>query len=282
MKKIGLKILLASLSITVLTAVMHLISGSLEAGNYYLWLWMANVLVTASLFPLIRKNALRGGALVFAVFVVYYIVGIFSLLIEAYIFNVTERSLTLMGMLWGIPLFYLSTWILVKVIGTEGNGRSLAIQDRGIGSWIVKVLSGNVLYFVFYFTAGLILQMSYPPLMDYYSDKIPSLQTIAATQLFLRGFLFVGVAIIIDRYAMLGNWEKALVTGAIFAIIGGIAPLLTPSELMPQGIRLAHGFEVGISNFLYGVVLYRIIRQKPTGQTQPTAGDAFQSNAVAS
>ncbi|HEX5426443.1 MAG TPA: hypothetical protein VFW94_23035, partial [Candidatus Acidoferrales bacterium] len=47
----------------------------------------------------------------------------------------------------------------------------------------------------------------------------------------------------------------ALFLGAAYSILGGIAPLLLPNPFMPPNIRLAHGFEVGISNFVFGMIV---------------------------
>jgi hypothetical protein len=46
-----------------------------------------------------------------------------------------------------------------------------------------------------------------------------------------------------------------LFLGAAYSILGGIAPLLLPNPLMPGPIRLAHGFEVGISDFIFGALV---------------------------
>ncbi len=48
-------------------------------------------------------------------------------------------------------------------------------------------------------------------------------------------------------------------------VLGGIAPLLLPNPFMPSGIRLAHGFEVGISNFLFGMIVGAALASKPRG-----------------
>jgi hypothetical protein len=49
--------------------------------------------------------------------------------------------------------------------------------------------------------------------------------------------------------------RKALLIGLVFSILGGIAPLIPPNEFMPADIRIGHGFEVGVSNLIYGVIL---------------------------
>lgn len=91
----------------------------------------------------------------------------------------------------------------------------------------------------------MILQASLPELDQFYKGKIPAFQVMIYMQL-------VSTA---------PKWRYAVLVGMVFSILGGIAPLLPPNNLMPAVIRVGHGFEVGISNFLFGwitgVVLYR-------------------------
>ena len=97
--------------------------------------------------------------------------------------------------------------------------------------------------------------------MEFYKDKIPSSSLIINVQ-FFRGFVFVGVAILILRTLNLSLIKKAVLIGLIFSILGGIAPLIPPNEFMPAYVRLGHGFEVGTSNFLYGLVIGYLLGQK--------------------
>jgi hypothetical protein len=60
--------------------------------------------------------------------------------------------------------------------------------------------------------------------------------------------------------------KKAILIGLIFSVLGGVAPLIPPSELMPSYVRLGHGFEVGISNFIYGIVLAVLLRSSTVNE----------------
>lgn len=97
--------------------------------------------------------------------------------------------------------------------------------------------------------------------MDFYKDKIPPIDVMILTQ-FPRGLIFVTVAILMLRTSTLSLMKKAILIGLTYAILGAIAPLIPPNELMPANIRLVHGFEVGISNFLYGILLSYLLGQK--------------------
>ena len=61
--------------------------------------------------------------------------------------------------------------------------------------------------------------------------------------------------------------QRALLIGAFFAIVGGLAPLIVPeNEHMPDYIRFGHAFEVGISNSLFGFLLTWLVGQKTVSE----------------
>ncbi|WP_152530925.1 hypothetical protein [Sediminibacterium sp. C3] len=123
--------------------------------------------------------------------------------------------------------------------------KGVALAKRSLLKWSWKLVSGVLLYVLFYIIAWMILQASLPELDQFYKGKIPAFQVMIYMQL-------VSTA---------PKWRYAVLVGMVFSILGGIAPLLPPNNLMPAVIRVGHGFEVGISNFLFGwitgVVLYR-------------------------
>jgi hypothetical protein len=51
-----------------------------------------------------------------------------------------------------------------------------------------------------------------------------------------------------------GVWRRALLTGAAFSVLMAL-PLLYPNPLMPWPVRQVHLVEVGVSNFLFGIVV---------------------------
>ncbi|MDN3689356.1 serine hydrolase [Cyclobacterium jeungdonense] len=153
----------------------------------------------------------------------------------------------------GLPCYLIGKW--------NTQQERIKFKSRSVFSWIWRILLGNSLYFIFYAIAGLTLQAVYPEFMVFYKDKIPPFDLIIGTQ-FIRGFIFVGIAILILKTLRLSLIKKAILIGLMFSIFGGIAPLIPPNELMPGYVRLGHGFEVGISNFLYGLVLGYLLRQK--------------------
>lgn len=259
-----IKVALGAMLLTVLSGAANLITGTSPGASHYLWSILANFLVAGVLGYLIQYSIYHGLQLSVIVFIVYFIIGHFNLQVEALIFNVTNRSETLRELFSGLLVAAVFSPVYVRYIFRKDTPRQpLGFIPRSAINWIGKVILGDFLYLIFYLGAGLVLAMCYPQILQFYEGKLPSFGLMIQTQLFLRGLIFVGIAVLILRTTELSAGKKAILTGLVFAILGGIAPLIPPNELMPAYVRVGHGVEAGISNFSYGFVLAYLLGQKP-------------------
>ncbi len=254
------------ISALVLTTI-GLIFDSLFHPNFYLeynkfpWYLLSNFLSVLALGYYVYHSSLKRFRLVLVVFTIYFFIGFLNLSIEAFIFNVTDRSKTIEEIIKGFFVSLLFAPIFVYLLTQWlGQRNTIKRKSRSVLSWVWRMGVGVFLYVLFYLIAGMVLQSSYPELMEFYDNKLPSIRLMIGTQ-FPRGLLFVIIAITILRTSTLSNFRNALLIGFLFSILGAIAPLVPPSELMPVNIRFVHGIEVGISNFLYGVVLGYLLKQ---------------------
>jgi len=121
---------------------------------------------------------------------------------------------------------------------------------RGTLSWWrlgVCVLA----YIVSYFTAG---TAAYPYLRDFYEARpMPAQSTVALLQVF-RGLAFCGIVTVIVRQVRARRLGAAVLAGLALSVLGGIAPLIIPNPYLPDHVRYAHLPEVGVSNFLFGLL----------------------------
>ena len=239
---------------------LFLSDTSLDSLN--LWSIVSTIFIVIILGFYVSYSSLRGLKLTLSVFFIYYIIGHFNILIEAYIFNVTDRAETAKEMLQGLFVVSIFAPLFVLILNKwEGSSEVLQFKERSVFSWIWRGVLGIFIYLIFYIGAGMILQATYPDLMSFYEGKLPAVDVMILTQ-FPRGLLFVLVAILMLRTLKLPQIKKALLIGLVFSIIGGIAPLISPNEFMPANIRMVHGIEVGISNLLYGMTLAYLLGQK--------------------
>lgn len=270
MRLLLIKSILCALSLAVLTFILNELMGKPHPVNYYLWSFPANLLVSLVLGYYVIHSRYNRILLCSMVFLIFFTIGFLNIMIEAWIFNVSDRVETANTIFAGLLLTLLFSPIVVYLFGKwKSSPRLLKFVPHTVFQWILKIAATTFLYFIIYLTAGITLSMVYPELLEFYENKIPPFELIFHTQL-LRGLIFSGIAILIIRTTGLSKIKAALLIGGVFSIIGGIAPLIPPNELMPADIRLAHGFEVGISNFVYGLLAGFILVQKGSDvQSEP-------------
>jgi hypothetical protein len=252
--------------LTLIYYLVSLIFGLQQEIGFELWSFLANYLVAIILGLIILYSSFQGIKLTLIIFIIYFFIGDFNILIEAFIFNVTNREETIIQILQGLLVIAAFSPIYVYMFKEKETFEIPIFKPRTFISWTWRVILGNILYLVFYITAGMILTIIYPQILQFYEGKIPSFELIIKTQLLLRGFIFVAIAVLMLRTLNLSLFKKSIVIGLTFSIIGGIAPLISPNDIMPDYVRLGHGFEVGISNFLYGMVLAYLLGQKITNR----------------
>lgn len=235
------------------------------------WIFIANTLMATTMHLALRRSALAPvRPLFFWIFMLSFTIGAFNILVEAYIFHVTTLEQTLAALGDGFVTFLLLSGGLAYSFRKKLPGPRLS-NNRSPLQWTWRIALGALLYLFVYFIAGALLQASLPALGEFYKDKLPPIGLILETQIF-RGLVFSSVAILFLRGCRNDATGKSVILGLFFTILGGIAPLIPPNEFMPLNLRVGHGIEVGISNFIYGLLLARLlnpsIRQgnKRTGQ----------------
>ena len=257
------RILAATLFLTLLYWIAGWVFGDISGSKIHILALLSNLLVCLVLGYYIRFTNKSFWQLSFSVFLIYYLIGHFNLYVEAYIFNVTSRSETLFDNWIGLFISAIISPILVLLFmqneGSATNKRKF--RTRNIFQWIWRILVSDIIYLVFYVSAGLILSIALPEVIAFYDGKLPSMDLMIYTQLFLRGFVFTLIAIIIVRSMNQNLLKRSVFVGVVFAVLGAVAPLLPPSELMPQYVRLGHGIEVSISNFLFGFTIGWLLGQ---------------------
>lgn len=223
---------------------------------------LLSALLTGSILSLAltfsRWSGVRAAA---GVFLLFWGVSHFNTLNEAVFFGVDFGS-TSFGQL---ALASTAAAVVVAIGLTfitgrwkEGAAPSVAeeMSVRSPVGWAWRLLLTAFAYVVFYFVAGIII---FPFVQEFYAGReLPGLGTIFVVQIF-RGLVYAGIGVMVIRMAVLSRRATALFIGAALSILGGIAPLLLPNEMMPERVRMFHMAEVGVSNFLFGVVLSRML-----------------------
>lgn len=225
------------------------------------WDLLANFLMALVIIVVADYNLHIGKFRALILWLIAFTIGGLNILIEAWIFNVTDLNQTLFSLFHAFIKFGSLALLITFLVKARSDIKSVEYEKRSFIGWTWRILISVVFYLFIYVAAGMILQATLPAINEFYTGKLPEISTLINTQ-FLRGFIFVGIAILFTHTSTLPRTKKVILLGLIFSVLGGIAPLLPPNNLMPAIIRLGHGFEVGISNFLYGWVIGLVLAQK--------------------
>jgi hypothetical protein len=243
------------------------------------WILASNLLVALVLTHLAARLELEGGRLWGALFLVQY--GIqFNNLIEAAVFPlfIPARELArLFGTALAASLVFtlLLTWRARAGSWQPSveHGSSAAEREprfsRG-ATFARRWAVGAVAYVAVYFAAGMI---AYPYVRELYAGRpMPGVLPLALLQL-ARGSLFMAILLPVVRRVAVDRLPLALKAGATLSVVGGIAPLLIPNPYFPDAVRWAHLVEVGLSNFLYGFLVARLLgpEARPKQRSTPLA-----------
>ncbi|MDH3246483.1 MAG: hypothetical protein OEM26_17820, partial [Saprospiraceae bacterium] len=99
----------------------------------------------------------------------------------------------------------------------------------------------------------------------FYKDKLPPIATMLLVQSLFRVPILIFISIIVITGLKLSTAKKSIIAGLTLSILLGIAPLIRPSEIIPDNIRYGHIVEAGISLFLYGLVLGYLLNIRSKG-----------------
>lgn len=270
------KSILGALLLTALYMLFNMILGQTSANSNLYWGILSNFLIALLLGYYIMSSSLGGIRLSISVFLIYFMIGHFNLLIEAYIFNVSSRQETALELIRGFFISVTFAPLYVYIFKSKTAKEAVIFSKRSLLSWLWRILVADILYLFLYIIAGFVLTLVYPQLLEFYEGKIPPFDIMINTQLFIRGFIFIGIALLMLHTLNISAVKKGILIGLTFATLGGIAPLIPPSELMPSYVRLGHGFEVGISNFVYGVLLTLLLKLKSSAKADINPGIAVK------
>ncbi|HEY3128017.1 MAG TPA: hypothetical protein VGL91_01040 [Acidobacteriota bacterium] len=248
-------------SAIALTAIQWLFARALPAARQtpqsgvFGWELLANLLIAALLTYI--ATLLRADGPRLAVILFVFLFGVQSnSLIEAVFFQLDIPREELIKMVLrslavsaSFALFL--SWITGKW-STSAQAESNFVVKRSLSSWLWRILVCDASYLFLYFLAGMIV---FPFVQDFYAAKaLPSPLHVMLMQLF-RGLVFTVLSVPMIQSMAAKRWRVAVLLGLALSIVGGIAPLLLPNPYMPGYVRWAHGWEVGISNFIFGCIM---------------------------
>lgn len=229
---------------------------------------LVGLLQTSALAYVVVRSRWRGWALTLAVFVVYFGTATFMGQIESVVYlgdkmpGGMQSGLFLMGLFTAAvfaPLLVLTLgrWRGAAAAGAEPSPR----WAMSAGSWAWRLAVGAAVMLALYYLFGYYVAWKNPELRDYYGGSDPgsflaqmrSVVDGAAWMVpfqYLRGLLWVLLALPVIRVMRGGWWEAGLAVALLFTVPS--LYLLLPNPLMPEVVRLTHLVETVPYQFLFG------------------------------
>jgi hypothetical protein len=266
MKAFGLTLRIAGATL-VLVALQALWTHPRSIAQVGL-LVLPNLMVVLALALVAASSRQQSWKLAGTLFVLYFGINQLNTLDEALLFNVGVKASQAIRMIGsGFLASLIFSPLLVLILGCwkkEPQEEARPLLPRSAASRLVRILLGDVLYTLCYFIAGMIV---FPFVKDFYSGiTLPGPASILKMEIF-RGLVYVAAGLAVADGMKGERGRAAVALGLSFPILAGVAPLLLPNPYLPDYVRLAHGFEIGISNLVYGVLLGYLLTRKAAPAT---------------
>jgi hypothetical protein len=230
-----------------------------------------DLLVVLALALVAASSRQHGWTLSGTLFVLYFGINQLNALDEVLLFKVGLKTPQIYRMMAsGFLTALIFCPLLVLILDcwkkpTQGEERGFLLPRSAV-EWVGRILLGVLLYVLCYFAAWII---TFSFVKSFYAGiKLLGPASILEAEVFL-GLVYdvAGLAVV---HGMEGHQARAaFALGLSFPILAGVAPLLLPNPFLPYNLRLAHGYEIGVSNFVYGLLLGYLLTRKAV----PAAGE---------
>lgn len=178
-------------------------------------------------------------------------------LLEAVAFGLLAPGEAAVALAWNAVQSAGLALVAAGAARTWSSARDSAAKGADLSGWRWKLPAIAAGYVAVYMTAG---ALAYPHVDDFYADRaIPPFEVLIPLQV-LRAGVFVLAVLPILRT---GPRRPEVLTGFVFAMMGGAAPLASDNPFMPDDVRAVHVIEVTVSNFVFGLLTGRLLGGAP-------------------
>ncbi|HET9315132.1 MAG TPA: hypothetical protein VFQ51_06055 [Vicinamibacteria bacterium] len=239
--------------LTLAQAVAQMVCGALlmrdapaPPGNFLAWALLVQVLTAVFALVLARNFQAASPLRALVLFAVFFGIPA-NYLAEAFFFDIGVGR----PMLVRLYAMSLLAAAVLALVADRLSPRAATGASPAVPGWPVRLLGGALAYVVFYFAVGM---AAIPFIADFYAGRaMPPFPELIAVQL-VRGLAFAGVAWLVASFVPGSRLGRAAWAGVTLSVVGGVIPLLAPNAFLPDYVRLVHLAEVGVSNFLFGLV----------------------------
>jgi len=253
--------------------------AALGAGHFPSW-WFSGILMAAAFAPV----ALFGPRTVLGQFAVLapvlFIVTLVCTWSEAVIFFPQYGQRATQDLLGGVVMYgifavalALLAWLLKLSKPTD-----LPVMHRSIAGCALMILCSGLAYVLYYLVFGSITYQFFTK--GYYPEAEQTVMRIGVGWFWgiqlARGILMSLAVLPVILTLRMKRWHAAIAVGLLIWILGGLAPLVVPNDLMGGTQRLIHTVEIFTQNFSLGVTAVLLMRPSSarTGAAAPATSSA--------
>lgn len=134
---------------------------------------------------------------------------------------------------------------------------------RGVANWILRIAAAAFVYVALYVVIGAAF---YTYTMPYYEKvaglalQVPDIATVLSVQI-ARGAVYALAALVFALTTPRAQ-RPTLIAMALFAGLGGIAPLLANTD-WPLELRIAHAVEILLQNATFAAIALMLLKTRP-------------------
>jgi hypothetical protein len=229
-------------------------------------------------YPVVRSRW-HGWRLTLTVFLVFFGPGTFMGQVESMIYLGRRlgqgmlSGIVLMGLFSAVVFSPIAVWVLGKGRAPVDGAEPPRLARMSWKTWAWRLAAGAAVYLILYYLFGYFVAWKNPAVREFYGGTDPGTFLAQMRGIvhntpwmipfqFLRGLLWVLLALPVIRMMKGGWWEAGLAVSLLFTV--PVAYLLFPNPLMPEMVRMAHIVETGPYQFLFGwLVVWLFTRPMP-------------------
>jgi len=210
-----------------------------------------NGIWAAAIALLAQRTRLRGVRLALLVFLAFYGATTVMMVLEELYFNASLHMTTaqIFGLAGQFGIEALLVAGAAALLFRPAGGEAAPLPSRLTGR--VMLLAG--LYVLLYYAAGEYIAWQSASLRAFYQNGAHIEPVSVLALQVLRGLLWALLSLYVVSRLRGSLWSRAVVMAILLAAFTD-AQLLFPNPFVPWAVRSVHLIEVGVSEFVYGLV----------------------------
>jgi len=237
--------------------------------GHFAWWWLSGILIAGSFVPVALFGPRKGLGQFGVIAPVLLFVTVLCLWSEALIFVPDSQFSQHAGsiLLSSIVMYTIVAGVLAILsrLLKLSKPLDLSVPHRSIPGAALMVLLSGLAYTLYYLIFGSITYQFFT------KGYFPQAEQVVARLggwfwaiEIARGVLMALAALPVIQTLRMKRWQTAIAVGLLIWIVGGLAPLVVPNELMGLRQRMIHVVEIFTQNFTFGVTAALLLRPRST------------------